>query len=109
LEADGPIGVLEESVDHLPFRSLEQFIEKQNRYTGLFALDMAQAYPHAGGRWWWVRHLAIEPAKRFWKFYIKKQGWREGRLGFIFCGLYAFVYFLTWAKVWELKAHATSH
>ena len=44
----------------------------------------------------------VRPPKLFWKFYVKKQGWRDGWVGFVFSWLFAFAHLLLWAKYWEL-------
>ena len=41
------------------------------------------------------------PPKLFWKFYVKKQGRRDGTHGLVFSILFAFTHFLLWAKYWE--------
>ncbi len=100
LIVDGSIGVLEAPVEHLPFQSLEQFLSRQNRYTSLEAqeiLEKRQRVPESELR----AQMRIRPLKLFWKLYVKKQGFREGKVGLIFCGLYSFVHFMIWAKVWE--------
>ena len=47
-------------------------------------------------------NLKVKPLKLFWKFYVKKQGFREGRYGLVFSVLYSWVHFINWAKYWEL-------
>ena len=101
LIVDGPIGRLQEEVEHTPFESLSQFLERHNRYSSLEAeriLEERGILP-----WKEVRyHLVWKPLKLFWKFYVKKQGFRDGWVGLLFSGLYAWVHFLNWAKYWEL-------
>ena len=48
-----------------------------------------------------LKNLKQKPLKRFFKFYIKKRGFLDGRVGLIFSVLYAWVHFLNWAKYWE--------
>jgi hypothetical protein len=43
----------------------------------------------------------IRPLKLVWKFFVKKQGYREGWRGLVFSFLFAFTHFLLWAKYWE--------
>jgi hypothetical protein len=49
-----------------------------------------------------VFQAGVHPLKLFWKSYVKRRGFREGWVGFVFAALYAFVHFLHWAKYWEL-------
>lgn len=100
LKIEGTVGTLEAPVLHYPFENLEQFLAKQNRYTELEArelLDEQGAPSEALLR----RQLRRRPRTLFWKLYVKKQGWREGWHGLVFCGLYAGVHVLKWAKYWE--------
>ncbi|OGX39997.1 MAG: hypothetical protein A3C53_01840 [Omnitrophica WOR_2 bacterium RIFCSPHIGHO2_02_FULL_68_15] len=101
LLVDGSIGTLNAAVEHYPFDSLEQFVDRQNRYTTLEAKELVDLHGAFAPREI-KRQLMVRPAKLFWKMYVKKQGFREGMYGLIFSGLYSFVHFLKWAKVWEL-------
>lgn len=101
LLVDGSIGTLRAAIEHYPFESIEQFVTRQNRYTTLEAhelVDRHGAFSPQELR----RQIMVRPAKLFWKMYVKKQGFREGGYGLLFSGLFSFVHFLKWAKVWEL-------
>ena len=103
LQVDGSIGVLEGDLIHRPFESFAQFLSRQNRYTTLQAQELAaRAQPPSPKE---LRHqIYVRPFKLFWKFYVKKQGFREGMHGLLFSLLFAWVHVLTWAKCWELTA-----
>ncbi len=101
LVVDGNIGTLEGDCEHYPFNSLSEFIQRHNRYSDIEAqkiLDTEGALSLKTIMY----NIRIKPLKRFWKFYVKKQGFREGIYGFIFSVLFAWVHFLNWAKYWEL-------
>lgn len=100
LLVDGTIGVLNAPVEHYPFDSLEQFLDRQNRYSSLEAqelFDREGPVPEATLRY----HIMRRPLKLFWKVYVKKRAFLDGMHGLIFTGLFSFVYFLKWAKYWE--------
>ncbi len=102
LLVDGSIGTLQTGVEHYPFRSIEEFMDRQNRYTSLEARQWVESQgpvPLETIR----QHAVWRPLKLFWKIMVKKQGFRNGMVGFLFAGLYAFVYFLKWSKIWELQ------
>ncbi|MBI3332510.1 MAG: glycosyltransferase family 2 protein, partial [Candidatus Omnitrophica bacterium] len=101
LRVDGPIGLLKVGVEHYPFRSLEEFIDRQNRYTSLQARDLLEERGPVSMRTLWFQ-TTVKPFKLFWKIFVKKQGFREGMPGLLFAGLYAYVHLLKWAKLWEL-------
>jgi glycosyltransferase involved in cell wall biosynthesis len=102
LIVDGSIGVLKAPIEHHPFNSLEQFIDRQNRYTTIEAQELLDE--HGPFEEKELRYeIMKKPVKLFWKMWFKKQGFREGMIGFIFSGLFSFVHFLKWSKVWEMQ------
>lgn len=105
LLVNGSVGVLQGDLVHRPFDSFAQFVMRQNRYTTLQAQEIMGGgnVPSTGQISYQMR---IRPIKLFWKFYIKKQGCREGMYGFLFSIAFAWVHFLTWAKCWELASVA---
>ncbi len=98
---DGTVGQLDADIEHYPFTSISQFIQRQNIYTSTEATVLVEKRPH-------VRHSEIvyqtawRPLELWWKFYIKKAGRRDGWPGLVFSVLWAFVHFLLWVKYWEL-------
>ena len=104
-QLDGPIGRLAAAVEHYPFQNLTQFIERQNRYTTSEAQELVEEKRVVANSPKQFRgQLVWRPLKLFWKSFMKKQGFREGKYGFIFAALYAWVHFLKWAKCWELAS-----
>lgn len=101
LKLDGPQGVIEEEIEHRPFSSITQFIARQNRYTGYEAQDILNEKGVVDKKVV-LGNLRVKPIKLFWKLYVKKQGFREGRIGLVFSLLYSYVHFMKWAKYWEL-------
>lgn len=97
----GKVRHLEAAVEHYPFTSLLQFVERQNRYTSMEARELVELRGVADGE---TIHqdIVFKPLKLTWKFYVKKQGFREGMYGLIFSVLFAWVHFVKWAKYWEL-------
>jgi len=101
LIVDGEMGKLEEIVEHYPFDSVSEFIDRQNRYTNLQAERMLTEFGIKDEAF--IRkNLFKRTRKIFWKLYIKKKGFLEGIHGFIFGVLYAWIEFCKWAKYWEL-------
>lgn len=101
LVLDGPIGTIEEATEHRPFQSITQFLERQNRYTSYEARDILNEKGVLSKKVV-MYNLRFKPVKLFWKYYLKKQGFREGMIGFIFSALFSYVHFMKWAKYWEL-------
>ena len=98
---NGDEGVIEADVEHYPFDSVEQFVERQNRYTNIAARDLLKEEGMLSASKV-LNGMVIKTFKIFWKSYIKKNGRREGFYGFLFAVLFAFINFLKWAKYWEL-------
>lgn len=97
----GREGVIEADVEHYPFETVSQFVQRQNRYTDIAARDIRKRegiLPEKAVR----KHMIGRSFKVFWKSYIKKEGYREGMYGLVFAILFALINFLKWAKYWEL-------
>ncbi len=97
----GEVGYLDANILHIPFDSISEFIERQNRYTDLQAKDIIDTEKDLSLKNV-MYNLKIKPAKLFKKIYFNKKGYKEGIYGFIFALLSSYVHFLKWAKVWEL-------
>ena len=102
LIVNGRQGKMEEGVEHYPFFSVSEFIERQNRYTTLQANEMFKENKDIPIKEV-MYNLRVKPRKLFWKMYVRKRGLMEGRHGLIFSILFAWVHFMKWAKYWELQ------
>jgi glycosyltransferase involved in cell wall biosynthesis len=96
--ADAAVGTLPGDLLHDSAETLAVYLAKQNRYTTL-AAEMAVA---AGKRADWTR-LAFSPLVRFIKFYIIRQGFRDGLPGFTHIAIGCFNSFCKYAKMLELQ------
>ncbi|MBN1552547.1 glycosyltransferase family 2 protein [bacterium] len=94
---NGNVGHLKKRMLHYTFDSFEQYMKKFDRYTSLAAVDRSRRTQTV--RWY---HLTLRPAFRFFKQYILKRGFLDGKTGLIICILAAFSVFLKYAKLWEL-------
>ena len=101
LIVDGNIGTLEGDCEHYPFNSLSEFIARHNRYADIEAQKILDEHGILDKKTI-MYNLKIKPLKRFWKFYVKKKGFLEGRHGFIFSVLFSWIHFINWVKYWEL-------
>ncbi|MDP2929175.1 MAG: glycosyltransferase, partial [Candidatus Omnitrophota bacterium] len=97
----GDVGFLDADILHIPFDSISEFIERQNRYTDLQARDIMDEEKDLSAKK--IKYnLKVKPAKLFKKIYFNKKGYKEGMYGFVFALLSSYVHFLKWAKVWEI-------
>ena len=101
--ADGPVATLAGDLLHDSAETLAAYLAKQNRYTTL-AAEMAVA---AGKRVGFAR-IAFSPMVRFIKFYIVRQGFRDGLPGFVHIVIGCFNSFCKYAKMRELETGKTS-
>jgi len=95
------MGTIEADIEHHPFESISQFVERHNRYS---SIEAQRIFSRSGvsEKKNIRRNITAKTFKIFWKIYIKKKGYKEGTHGFIFAVLFAFVNFLVWAKYWEI-------
>ena len=96
VETQLPVGELQGDLLHDSAESLTSYLTKQNRYTSL-AADMALA---AGKRATFAR-LAFSPIIRFIKFYLVRQGFRDGLPGLIHISIGCFNSFMKYSKMLE--------
>ena len=102
LQVDGRVVPLDAEIEHYPFTSLAQFLERQNLYTTVEARVRHAAGPRPTARTIYYQ-LTVRPIKLFWKSYAKQEGRREGWHGLVFALLYAFTHAMYWAKVWSFS------
>lgn len=79
---------------HYPYRDWEHYFAKFNRYTELAAWKYLDEGKRAK-----FSDILFHPVAAFFKMYIWKAGWRDGKIGFV---LAAFHYFYTMAKYVKL-------
>lgn len=93
---DGLVGTLAGDLLHDSAETLAIYLNKQNRYTSL-AAEMALA---AGKRASFGR-LCFSPLIRFIKFYLVRQGFRDGLPGLVHIAIGCFNSFMKYAKMLE--------
>ncbi len=100
MTVDGDVGYLDADILHMPFDSISEFLERQNRYTDLQAADIIDQEKELTLKK--IKYnLKVRPAKLFRKIYFNKKGYKEGIHGLVFAILSSYVQILKWAKVWE--------
>jgi hypothetical protein len=78
LIVDGPVGRLQGTLLHASFGSLEQVLDKVNRYSSLSAQQMA-----AAGRRGGLATAVLHGVGAFLRTYLLKAGFLDGREGFM--------------------------
>lgn len=95
--AQGAVGTLSGDLLHDSAETLVSYLNKQNRYTSL-AAEMAVAAGKRAG----VGRVLFSPLVRFVKFYLVRQGFRDGLPGLIHIAIGCFNSFIKYAKMREL-------
>lgn len=93
LDPDGDSGVIQKPLLHYSYQGFEDYIDRQNRYSTLYAEEKARA----GWKANWT-HLYLRPPLVFFKNFIVRQGFREGFLGMFLALSAAFYTYLKYAK-----------
>lgn len=81
---------------HYTFDNFEHYMRKFDRYTTWAAGDRGRTTRRVG-----AVHLLGRPAWRFFRQFVLKRGFLDGRTGMVVCMLAAFSVFLKYAKLWE--------
>lgn len=95
---DGPIGHLTKPIWQFPFENLDQMLEKAQRYSSLGAQKLLRHNKKGGMRAGLIHGLSM-----FFRIYLLKSGWRDGRAGFAIAMGGFIGTFYKYAKVAELK------
>ena len=98
VRVDGPVERLGEGLLHHSYRSLEDFVQRSNRYSTLAAVEWTRRGKRAG-----LADLIFRPLGRFLSMYIIQRGFLDGWRGFVLAVLYADYVFLRMAKAWEAR------
>ncbi len=84
---------------HYPYPTWERYFKKFDVYTTLTAKDKYAK----GQRVWFVNDLVIRPFFAFFRMYILKPGWRDGRMGFIMAAFHGAYTMTKYAKLYTLQ------
>ena len=95
---DGKIRRLKNPLEHFTYRSIDDHIQRLNRYSSISSSESKKA-----GRRWRLSDVLLRPGVRFIRSYIFKRGFMEGFAGFYVAIASAIYVFLKYAKLWELE------
>jgi glycosyltransferase involved in cell wall biosynthesis len=98
VRVEGRVERLGEALLHHSYRSLEDFVQRSNRYSTLAAGEWLRRGKRAG-----LADLIFRPLGRFLSMYIIQRGFLDGWRGLVLAVLYADYVFLRMAKAWEAR------
>ena len=90
----GKVGYLRQPFEHFTYVSVEDYLQRMGRYSGLAAGEMARQGKRAG----W-NDLLLRPFFTFLKMYGLKLGFLDGRPGFFLAVSYAYYTFLKYYRL----------
>jgi len=99
LALDGSAGVLTAAMEHHSYESLDDVLEKLDRYSSWGAREILRRGGRAG-----PLEIAIHPPARFIKTYVLKRGFLDGKHGIVLASFSAYGVLLRYAKAWEMYA-----
>lgn len=88
----------ENSIIHYHYASIDQFIERMNRYTSEHANNLI----NEGYKFRW-RDIIKKPAGEFLSRYFRGSGYKDGLHGLALSGLQSFSELVLYLKVWQAK------
>ncbi|WP_028535053.1 glycosyltransferase family 2 protein [Paludibacterium yongneupense] len=94
----GAVGKLNGDLMHESGEDISVYLGKQNRYT-----DMQARALHARGKRIGIARLLLSPLWRFLRFYILRQGFRDGLPGLVHISIGCINSFVKYAKLIELQ------
>ncbi len=94
----GKARTLESPLVHETYRTLDEFIQRMDRYSALAAQEM-----HREGRRTGWTDLVLRPPFTFLQMYFLRAGFLEGYLGLVLSVLYSFYTFTKYTKLKELE------
>jgi len=97
LELDGDAGCMRERLGHIPYRDLDDYIERMRSYSRRGALELYRN----GGRWF--PGIFFRPCARFLRMYLLQLGFLDGSAGLTLCSLAAISVFFKYAWLRELS------
>ncbi len=97
VDIDGTTGRIDAPMYHDTYRDFDEYLRTFQRFTSWGAQDLLER-----GRRVRFTDLTLRPWARFIKMYFLRQGFRDGRHGYVLCVLASFSVFVKYAKLWLL-------
>ena len=93
-----PIRKSKNGMLHYTYTSWDRYFFKFNQYTTMMAEKMLE-----NGKKTKITDITLRPCFAFFRFYILKSGWRDGRIGFIMAAYHAFYTMTKYVKLYYLR------
>ncbi len=96
LALDGTAGRLDGPLFHVPYRDVEDYLDRMKSYSRLGAEDL---FAVGAG---WFPAIMLNPPARFVRMYILQLGFLDGAAGFMLCGMAAAAVLFKYVRLREL-------
>lgn len=103
IEVAGPTGRLPGVLRHYTYETMEQYIDKLNRYTTLAAREM-----HEQGRRAAPLDAVLRSQAAFWRMWLLQGGILDGMAGWVLCLSSSFYVLSKYTKLWRLGQAAAA-
>jgi glycosyltransferase involved in cell wall biosynthesis len=98
VHVQGPVGRMKHPIWHYTYADISDHIRTMNRFSTI----SSRALYDQGQRFNWIDFL-FRPGWRFFKGFVLRSGWLDGRRGFIIAMINAFGVTAKYAKLWEIQ------
>ena len=98
LALDGSVARLVGVIEHRPYRSLSDYVDRMESYSRRGAVELRRKNRS------WFPAIVTHPAARFVRMYLIQLGFLDGAAGFVLCMLAATSVFYKYAALRELSA-----
>jgi glycosyltransferase involved in cell wall biosynthesis len=95
-EINGNIEVIEGDIIHYSYQSLEDAINKINKYSTLAAIQKSEKKVR-------TIDIVLRPFAAFITDFFSRKGYKDGFYGFLISGMNAMTNLMTYTKIWELQ------
>lgn len=104
IESKGKVGSLKGKIIHHTYKSFHNYFYKFSRYAIWSARDYYKKTEKVT-----YYHLAFKPFYRFFRHFLLKRGFMDGKVGFIIASISAYGVFLRYLIVWRMKKGEKIH
>ncbi len=94
LVVEGKTGRLERELQHVTYQTLDEYFSKFNLFTSLDAREMLRKGEPLPS----IFKMVLRPLAEFFYYYVLRQGFRDGRRGFVYQVLSSFYIFVKYVK-----------
>lgn len=95
---DGQTAILPGELQHFTYKSIDDQLSRLHQLSSISARA-----EYADGRRASLRGILLNPFLRWFKFFVLKRGYREGKAGLVVAMAEGYYTFMKYAKLWELQ------